>query len=81
MWTNLGETFLKRNGLAFYLSLKCENCGYFIEFYTSISNDNSLDNVRTVYSMRPRGQGYAGLEKLTDLWIYQNLWLQRIMIR
>ena len=38
------------------------------EFYTSVSSDNFFDiNVRTVYSMRASGQGYAGLEKLTAL--------------
>ena len=65
---NLGETFLKKKGLASCLLLTCKNCGYSKDFYTSVSNDNSFDiNIRTVYSMRACGQGYAGLEKLTAL--------------
>ena len=62
---NLGETFLKKKRLASCLS---KNCGYSKEFYTSVSNDNSFCiNVRTVYSMRACGHGYADLEKLTTL--------------
>ena len=62
---NLGETFLKKKRLASCLS---KNCGYSTEFYTSVSNDNSFCiNVRTVYSMRACGHGYADLEKLTTL--------------
>ena len=65
---NLREIFLKKKGLASCVLLTCKNCGYSKEFYTSVSNDNSFDiNVRTVYSMRACGQGYAGLEKLTAL--------------
>ena len=72
---NLGETFLKKKGLASCLLLTCKDCGYSNEFYTSVSNDNSFDtNIKTVYSMRPCGQeGYAGLEKLTALMNFQNL--------
>ena len=36
---NLGETFLKKKGLASCLLLTCKNCGYSKEFYTSVSND------------------------------------------
>ena len=66
---NLGETFLKKKGLASCLLLTCK------EFYNSVSNDNSFDiNARTVYSMTACGQGYAGLKKLRrHLRIYQNL--------
>ena len=65
---NLGETFLKKKGLASCLILTCKNFGYSKEFYTSNSNEYSFDiNVRTVYSLRACGQGYAGLEKLTPL--------------
>ena len=65
---NLRETFLKKKGLASCLLLTCKTCRYCKEFYTSVSRDNYFDiNVRTVYSMRACGQGYAGLEKLTAL--------------
>ena len=61
---NLGEIFLKKKGLASCLLLTCKNCEYSKDFYTSVSNDNSFDiNIRTVYSMRACGQGYAGLGK------------------
>ena len=63
---NLGESFLKKKGLASGLLLTCKNCGCSKEFYTSISNDNSFHiSVRTVYNMKACGQGYAGLEKFT----------------
>ena len=59
---------MKKKGLASCLLLTCKNCGYSKEFYASVSNDNSFDiNVRTVYSTKACGQGYAGLEKLTAL--------------
>ena len=46
---NLGETFLKKKGLTSCLLLTCKNCGYFKEFYTSVSNDNSFSiNVITI---------------------------------
>ena len=65
---NLGEIFLKKKWLTSCLLSTCKNCGYSKEFYTSVSNHNSFDiNVRTAYSMRERGQGYAGLEKLAAL--------------
>ena len=64
----LGETFLKNKGLASCSLLTCEKCGYSKKVYASVSNDNSFDiNVRTVYSTKACGQGYAGLEKLTAI--------------
>ena len=64
----LGETFLKNKGLASCSLLTCKKCGYSKKVYASVSNDNSFDiNVRTVYSTKACGQGYAGLEKLTAI--------------
>lgn len=65
---SLGETLSKKQGLASFLYVKCKNCSYINEFYTSPTCGRGYDiNNRTVYTMRVMGHGHSGIEKFTSL--------------
>ena len=64
----LGDRLVKKQGLASLLYVKCSNCDYVNEFYTSEKTKQSFDvNNRIVYTMRTMGHGHSGVEKFTSL--------------
>ena len=65
---NLHENFTKKKGFASLLFVKCLQCDFEREFYTSQSVDQKCDiNQRIIYAMRSIGQGYSSLGKFTTL--------------
>ena len=65
---SLGDKVSKKQGLASLLHIKCLNCKYMNEFYTSMPCDRGFDiNKRTVYTMRVLGHGHSSIEKFTSL--------------
>ena len=65
---SLSEKMQDKKGLASKLLIKCFNCNYENEFYTSKQCNRGYDiNCRTVYAMRALGQGHSGMKKFTTL--------------
>ena len=64
----LREKFSEKMGFASFLVIKCSDCKFSHDFYTSNPVGKSYDiNLRVIYAMRNIGQGHASIKKFTTL--------------
>ena len=64
----LCENFNRKMGFASLLIVKCSQCNFKKDFYTSKPVEKSYDiNPRVIYAMRNIGQGHASIKKFTAL--------------